>query len=304
MNARLGQEPALMALLEGLRAGGLDFADDPVKARADFEATLATIPVAEDFVFTSQDLGGVPVLHATYPEAREDAALLYLHGGAFLAGSASGYRGLAAELARAGGLSLWSVDYRLAPEYPFPAALDDCRAAYMALLDRGIAPGRIVVAGDSAGGGLVISLLLSLRDMGVPLPAAGIPLSPWADLQCQGGSIRTKAGEDASLTEKGLRAGAAAYAGTMPMDHPLLSPVLAELHGLPPLLIQVGSAEILLDDALRLAAGAAAAGTAVRLDVWPNMPHVFPAFSFMLEAGRLALGDAGAFIRQSLGGQA
>jgi len=304
LNARLGQEPALMALIEGLRAGGPDFADDPAKARADFEATLATVPVADDFTFTAGELGGVAALHATYPGAAADGVLLYLHGGAFVAGSAGGYRGLAAELARAGGLSLWSVDYRLAPEHPFPAALEDCLAAYKALLASGVAQQRIVVAGDSAGGGLVVSLLLAVRDAGLPLPAAGIPISPWADLQCQGASIQTKASADPSLTEKGLRGGAAAYAGGAALDNPLLSPARASLHSLPPLLIQVGSAEILLDDALRLAAGAGAAGTSVRLDVWPNMPHVFPAFAFMLEAGRLALGDAGVFIRQWVGGTA
>jgi len=301
MNPRRGDDPALEALIGGLRQGGPNFADDPAKARADFEETLAMVPVAEDFAFTKDDLGGVPAISATYPGADATAVLLYLHGGAFVAGSANGYRGLAANMARAGGLTLWSLDYRLAPEAPFPAAPDDAVAAYRALLGQGIASSRIVLAGDSAGGGLVASTLVALRDGGDPLPAAAIMLSPWANLACDGETIASKAEEDPSLTPEGLRAGAAHYLGSADARTPLASPVFADLSGLPPLLIQTGSSEILLDDSVRLAAKAGAGGTAVRLDIWPGMPHVFPAFSFMLEAGKLALADAGTFIRQSIG---
>lgn len=302
MNPRLGREPALAQLIEGLRAGGPDFSDDPAKARADFEATLAMVPVAEDTSFTEEELGGVRVLVGSYPGADPDAALVYLHGGAFVAGSAHGYRGLAVELARAGGLTSWSIDYRLAPETPFPGALDDCIAAYRALLDRGIAPGRIVLAGDSAGGGLVLSTLISLRDVGEPLPAAAIVLSPWANLACDGPTIKSKREEDPSLTVEGLVAGAKHYLADNPANNPYASPVFARLDDLPPLLIQVGSAEILLEDSLRIAANAGENGTSVRLDIWPNMPHVFPAFNFMLDAGQLALADAGQFIKGALSG--
>ena len=301
MNPRLGTEPALAALLDGLRAGGLDFADDLAKARADFEATLATIPVAEDFAFTRGELGGVPGLAVSYPGADQATVLLYLHGGAFIAGSAQGYRGLAANLARAAGVSAQVLDYRLAPEHRYPAALDDALAAYRTLAAQGK---RIVVAGDSAGGGLALALLLALRDAGEGQPVAAVLLSPFANLACDGATYATKAAEDPSLTVAGLQAGAAAYAGGASLADPLLNPAAGALHGLAPLLIQVGSAEILLDDAVQIAARAGAAGTAVRLDIWPNLPHVFPAFSFMLEAGRLALADAGAFIRSALeGGQ-
>lgn len=300
MNPRKGEEPALAELIAGLRAGGPDFADDPAKARTDFEATLAMVPVAEDLAFEDVELGAVKSLKGSYPGADPEAALLYLHGGAFIAGSAHGYRSLAAELARAGGLTSWSVDYRLAPEHPFPAAVDDCVAAYRALLARGLAPSRIVLAGDSAGGGLVLSTLLALRDAGDPLPAAAILLSPFANLACDGATYESKIDEDPTLTVAGLVAGAAHYLGANDPCDGLASPAHADLAGLPPLLIQVGSAEILLDDAVRVAASAGAAGTFVRLDVWPHMPHVFPAFAFMLEAGRLALQDAGQFIMQSL----
>ena len=300
MNPRKGEEPALGGLIEGLRAGELSLADPPDKARADFDAMLTMIPVAEDLEFTEEDLGGVTALKGSYPGAAEDGALLYFHGGGFFIGSAHGYRVLSAELARAAGITMWSVDYRLAPEHPFPAALDDCVNAYRALVASGIAPGRIVLAGDSAGGGLVFSTLLALREAGDPLPAAGLALSPWANLACDGETLASKAEEDPSLTPAGLKAGATHYLGEGDPREPLASPAFADLSGLPPLMIQVGSAEILLDDSVRLARAAGAAGTPVRLEIWPNMPHVFHAFAFMLEAGRLAIEDAGAFMRQAI----
>jgi acetyl esterase/lipase len=301
VNPRKGEEPVLAELVASLRAGELDLADPPAKARADFEAMLAMIPAAEDLAFSETQLGGVKTLKGSYPGAAEDAALLYFHGGGFFIGSANGYRVLSAELARAGGLTMWSLDYRLAPEHPFPAALDDCVAAYRALVDGGIAPERIVLAGDSAGGGLVISTLVALRDAGAPLPAAGLALSPWVNLACDGPTIASKLAEDPSLTPEGLHAGARHYLGEADRREPLASPLFADLAGLPPLMIQTGSAEILLGDSVRLAEAAGAAGTPVRLDIWPNMPHVFAGFSFMLEAGKLAIGDAGRFIRDSLG---
>jgi acetyl esterase/lipase len=230
------------------------------------------------------------------PGAADDAALFYLHGGAYVAGSAQGYRGLAAELGRAAGVRLFSADYRLAPEHPFPAAVDDGVAAYRALLDRGFDPSRLVVAGDSAGGGLTLAVLVALRDGGAPLPAAALLISPWADLGCDSESIAAKAVEDPALTAESLRASAARYlAGTDPR-HPLASPCFADLTGLPPLLIQVGSAEILLDDAVRVARAAGAAGVDVRLEIWPQMIHVWHAFGFMLSAGRRAIAEAGTFL--------
>lgn len=301
MNPRRGNEPALEVLVAALRQGGPDFADEPEKARADFEEALALAPVAEDLSFSRGELGGVEVLEGTYPGADPDAVLLYLHGGAFIAGSANGYRGLAGELARAGGLSLRSLDYRLAPEHPFPAALDDSVAAWRALLESGISPEKVVIAGDSAGGGLSLSTLLALRDADEPLPAAAILLSPWANLLCDGATATTKADVDPALTERALRESAVKYLGGASAQNPYASPVLASLHSLPPLLIQTGSAEILLEDSIRIAANAATNNSFVRLDIWPNMPHVFPASAFMLEAGKLAMADAGAFIRQSLG---
>lgn len=293
----------LSQLIAGLRAGGPDLGAPPLEARADFEALLATLPVAEDISFTPETLGGVPGLRAETAGMAADTALLYLHGGAYVVGSAQGYRGLAAELGRAAGMKVHAIDYRLAPEHPCPAAVEDAMAAYAALLDQGIAPGRIVIAGDSAGGGLTLATLVKLRDEGRPLPAAGLLLSPWADLACEGTSIEGKAAEDPSLTGAALRITAGHYLNGADPRTPLASPIHADLTGLPPLFIQVGSAEILLDDAVRVAQFAGAAGVSVRLDIWPNMVHVWHAFAFMLGAGRAAIADAGAFLKNQISGE-
>jgi acetyl esterase/lipase len=291
----------LEQLVAGLRAGGPDLAAPPAEARAAFEALLAGMPVAPDVTFETLTLGGVPALRAVTPEAASDAALLYMHGGAFVVGSAQGYRGLAAELACAAGLTAFSIDYRLAPENPFPAAVDDAVAAYGDLLARGFAPGRIVLAGDSAGGGLTLAALVAIRDRGLPLPAAGLLLSPWTDLACEGTSLVTKAAEDPSLKTDALRICADHYLAGTDAKTPLASPLYADLAGLPPLMIQVGSAEILLDDAVRTAGAAGAAAVSVRLEIWPEMVHVFQAFAFMLPEGRQAIDAAGAFMAGRIG---
>lgn len=292
-------DPALEQLIAALRGGDLDFADPPAKVRATFEATLATIPVAEDIVFSDCSLGGVPALKIVPPGAARECVLLYLHGGGYIAGSASGYRGLAAELCRAAGMTGVSIDYRLAPENPFPAAVLDATAAYEALMAEGYAPGDVVVAGDSAGGGLAVSLLLSLRDKGIGQPRAALAISPWADMACDAASYRLKAAEDPSLTPEGLARCAHHYLAGNSAAEPLASPARADLSGLAPLLIQVGSAEILMDDAINLARAAGLAGVETRLEIWPQMIHVWHAFGFLLEEGRRAIAAAGAFLAQA-----
>jgi epsilon-lactone hydrolase len=276
-------DPQLQQLIAGLRAGRPDFTVPPVQARANFEALLATLPVADDISFERVDLGGVSGLRATTPNAARDGALLYLHGGAYIGGSAQGYRGLAAELGRASGLITYAMDYRLAPEHRFPAAVDDAVAAYTALLDR-FDPKRLVIAGDSAGGGLTLAALVALRDRGVALPACALLISPWADLACEGESIASKADEDPALTAAGLKASAKHYVGDANPRAPLASPIHAELASLPPILVQVGSAEILLDDAVRIARQAGVYGVEAHLEIWPDMIHVWHAFAFMLPA--------------------
>ncbi len=231
------------------------------------------------------------------PAARAGAALLYLHGGGYVIGSPRSHRHLAAALAGAGAAATLLPDYRLAPEHLFPAAVDDAVAAYRWLLACGIAPAGITIAGDSAGGGLTVATLLALRDRGLPLPAAGVCISPWVDLTCSGASYASRAARDPIVTQAGVAEMARAYLGATDARAPLASPAFADLAGLPPLLVQVGSEEVLLDDAVTLTERAKAAGVAATLEVWPDMVHVWHWFFPMLDEGRKAIGVIGDFAR-------
>ena len=293
-------DPVLADLVAGLRQGGPDLSAPPQTLRPDYEALFATMPVADDLTFADLDAGGVPAVRVAVPGSG-GGVVLYLHGGGYVVGSAHGYRGLAGELGRAAGMDALVVDYRLAPEHPFPAAVDDAVAAYRALRASGLAAGKIVLAGDSAGGGLTLATLVKLRSEGDDLPAAALLISPWADLTGRAASLDGKRAEDPSLTPEGLVACAGHYLAGQDAAHPLASPALADLAGLPPLLVQVGSIEILLDDALAIAARAGAAGTSVRLEVHPGLPHVFHAFHFMLPQAKAALDEAGRFLAQATG---
>jgi len=286
----------LESLMNMLRSGGPELAAPPAQARENFEAMLAGIPIPEDVVFETATLGDVPVRWSSTPGASKDRVLLYLHGGAYMVGSTLGYRPLFSALARAAAVRGLALDYRLAPENPFPAAVEDAVSGYRALLDQGIAPSSIAIAGDSAGGALTVAMLVAARDAGLPMPAAAVALSPWADLECTGESMSTKAAEDPSLNREGLVAMAGVYLNGASPRAPLASPIYANLAGLPPLLIQVGSAEVLLDDATTLAAKAGEADVAVQLEVWPRMPHVWHVFAHMLSEGRDAIAAAGAFV--------
>jgi acetyl esterase/lipase len=290
----------LAQLITLLRANELDLTSTPQKARADFSASIGAAPVAADITFEAGKLAGLPVLASTTPGARTDQTLLYIHGGAFVIGNPTDYRSLSAELGRAAGVSAVSLDYRLAPEHPFPAAVDDCVAAYRALLEGGIKPADIVLAGDSAGGGLVIATLVAARDAGLPMPAGALTISPWVDLACTGSSMQSKIAADPSITREGLLANAELYLQGKPLTTPLASPLYADLRGLPPVFVQVGTAEVLLDDAIRLVGALGAADVPVHLSVWPNMPHVWHIFGFMLSEGRDALTEAGVFLTASL----
>jgi acetyl esterase/lipase len=290
----------LAQLITLLRSNELDLTSSPQKARADFSASIGAAPVAADITFESGKLAGLPVLASTTPGARTDQTLLYIHGGAFVIGNPTDYRSLSGELGRAAGVSAVSLDYRLAPEHPFPAAVDDCVAAYRALLEGGIKPADIVLAGDSAGGGLVIATLVAARDAGLPMPAGALTISPWVDLACTGSSMQSKIAADPSITREGLLANAELYLQGKPLTTPLASPLYADLRGLPPVFVQVGTAEVLLDDAIRLVGALGAADVPVHLSVWPNMPHVWHIFGFMLSEGRDALTEAGVFLTASL----
>ncbi len=244
-------------------------------------------------------LGGVPAQTFLVPGADLDRVILYFHGGGYVMGSAETHAYLMQNLARAGRSVVVGIDYRLAPEHAFPAALDDARAAYRALLEQHPAE-RIAVAGDSAGGGLTLALLLALRDAQEALPAAAAVLSPWTDLAATGDSVRTRAASDPMVRAEGLARMASAYLAGADAKTPLASPLYGDLSGLPPLLVLVGGREILYDDAIRLSARAAAAGVAVKTIDEPELFHVWPAFAPILPEGQAAVETIARFLREAM----
>jgi acetyl esterase/lipase len=285
------------ALDELVRQGPLDIGGDVTEQRVVFHEMLAGVPLPADVTTTPGELGGVPVVTVTTPDHDPSTVVLYFHGGAYALGSAADGAGLAADVGRRVGARVISVEYRLAPEHPFPAAVDDAVAAYRALLAEGVASDRIAFVGESAGGGLVVATLVALKAAGLPQPSAAAVFSPWADLTISGASMVSKAELDPALTPAGMRTRARDYLGDTDAATPLASPVFADLTGVAPLLIQVGSHEILLDDAVRLAARAAEQDVAVRLEVTPQVPHVFQGFAVLLDEAAEALRSAAAFIR-------
>jgi epsilon-lactone hydrolase len=269
--------------------------------RAQYDRAERVFPTPPDVAVEAVTAPERPAEWLRPPGARTDAAVLYLHGGGYVIGSPRSHRHLAAAIARAAGTAALLVDYRLAPEHPFPAALDDAVAAYRWLLGRGLAPSRVVVAGDSAGGGLTVATLLTLRDRGLPRPAGGACISPWVDLTCGGATYATKAAVDPIVTRESVEMMAQAYAGAGDPKAPLLSPLYADLRGLPPLLVQVGSDEVLLDDSLGLGERARAAGVDVTVEEWPAMIHVWHWFLPMLAEAERAVSVIGNFVRTRLG---
>jgi acetyl esterase/lipase len=270
---------------------------DLAERRERMDAICSVDPVAPDIRFEAVAIGTLPAEWSLAPGSDPSAALLFFHGGGYCSGSIRSHRRMVAEAGRAAGLRTLAPGYRLAPEHPFPAALEDALAAYGFLLDQGIRPERIAVGGDSAGAGLTLALLASLRDTGRTLPRCAWLVSPWVDLAMTGATLTTKAEADPLIHSDYLRELAAAYLGGVDPRDPRVSPLYAELRGLPPLLVQVGSAETLLDDAVRIARRAGEADVAVRLEVWPRMIHAWPLWAARLEDGRRALAVAGAFIR-------
>ena len=289
-----------LALDGVLRQGWLDLQADVTTLRANFNDLMARVPAPDDVTQKSMTLGGVSALEVTVPAADGEGVILYFHGGVYVIGSAATSVPLVAELARRTRARVITLDYRLAPEHPFPAAVDDAQDAYKGLLEVGVDPGQIALAGESSGGGLAVATLLALRDAGIPLPSCAFLMSPYADLTMSGASITAKAAADRTLTPGGLRLRIPDYVAGAAASDPLISPVFADLTGLPPLLIQAGSNEILLSDALRLAERAAMADVTVILDVTDGAPHVFQAFAAMLDEADTALVRASAFLEANL----
>ncbi len=253
--------------------------------------------VARDVKCEAVSAGGVPAEWIVPPNAADDRVILYLHGGGYVMGSINTHRAMIARIARASEAKALALNYRMAPEDPFPTAVDDATAAYRWLLAQGYKPGKMVISGDSAGGGLTLATLLALRDAGIPLPAAAVPISPWADLEGTGASVETRAAADPMVDKAGLLRMAQMYAGDSDPKNPLISPIYADYKGLPPMLIQVGDAEILLDDSTRVAERARAAGIKVELEAWPEMFHVWHVFAKILPEGQQAIDRIGEYVR-------
>ena len=282
-------------VVDQLRAQKLQ-APTVAEMRRNIEALGGMFPLAADVRCEKISANGVPAEWVALPGAAADRAVLYLHGGGYVIGSIDTHREFASRISRASGARVLVLDYRLAPEHPFPAAIDDAVAGYRFLLDHGVSPKKIVIAGDSAGGGLTVAALVAIRDAKLPLPAGAVPISPWCDLEGLGDSATTKAAEDPMVTKDGLLAMAGHYLNGADPRTPLAAPLYADLSGLPPLFIQVGTAEILLDDSTRLAERARKAGVEVRLEPWDGMIHVFQIFAHVPEAGQ-ATEKIGAFVR-------
>ena len=284
-----------------LRNAPFDLGGDIAAQRPLLEQMLTAQPLPADVRTTPGDLGGIPVTFIDIADVEPRGTIFLIHGGGFALGSAGGSVGLASTLARKTGMRAVSADYRLAPEHPYPAALQDVTAAYRALAGQAGSAGHVVVSGESAGGNLAIELLIAGQAEGLTMPAAALLLSPMTDLTATGSSYAGKAHADPAISAQAIRTRAADYlAGTDtdPAD-PLVSPIFADLSGLPPLLIQAGSHEVLLDDATRLAAKAAADDVAVILDITPGVPHVFQAFAALLDEGDAALNRAARFVKDN-----
>ena len=261
---------------------------------------LSAQPLPADVTVTAAELGGVPTAEIAVDGIEPRHIVLYFHGGVYVMGDAALAADLASQVGRRTDAKVISVDYRLAPEHPYPAAVDDALAAYEALLDNGNAPSDIVLAGESAGGALAVATLVNARDHELPLPAAAFVMSPYADLTLAGTTMETKSEVDPLMSREALQPRVADYTAGQDAALGLISPIFADLSGLPPLIIQAGTHEVLLDDAVRLARQAATADVEVTLDVTPRVPHVFQAYHPILDEAVAALDRAGQFLSAQL----
>jgi len=291
--------PELQMIIDFARATGGLSSEMPVEEqRAQYRLAVSAYPLASDVMVEKVDACGVPSEWVWFPGADVTKAVLYLHGGGYVIGGLDTHRELASRLARACRSRVLLVDYRLAPEHPFPAALEDATAAYRWLLHQGINSSSIVVAGDSAGGGLVVSTLVALRDSGAPLPTGAVCLSPWADLTNSGASQVTRAPDDPIVSKASLDKMASLYLdGADPKD-PLASPLFADLSELPPLLVQVGTAEVLYDDAERLCDAARGYGVEATLHPFDGCIHVWQQLAATSPEAEAAVAEIGEFFRE------
>ena len=292
----------MRATIEAMRAQGsfVDANADLATMRQGMEEAFGLTPVPEDVTHSDFDAGGVTARHVSAPGVRNDRGVLYFHGGGYVMGSLDTHTELMGRIARACRAPVLGIDYRLAPEHPYPAAVEDAVASYDRLQANGIEPKQIVIAGDSAGGGLTLACLLALKAQGKPQPAGAVLLSPWTDLTGSGASVKTRAESDPMVSPEVLEPMAALYRGDVDASEPAISPLFGSLEGLAPLLVQVGDAEVLLDDSTRLAERAEAAGVDIELQVFDGAFHVFQSMPDLPESAE-ALAGIGAFFDRVTG---
>jgi epsilon-lactone hydrolase len=283
-----------------LRRAALPVGSDVSEQRRLLAELASAQPLPADLTVTAAMLGGVPTAEITIDGVQPQHVVLYFHGGVYVLGDALQSADLAAQVGRRTRAKVISVDYRLAPEHPYPAAVDDALTAYQALLDSGTAASDIVFSGESAGGGLAVATLVNARDRGLPLPAAAFVMSPYADLTLAGATMDTKREVDPLLSRELLQPRVTDYVSGHDPALGLISPIFADLSGLPALIIQAGTHEVLLDDAIRLARQAAVADVAVTLDITPKVPHVFQTFAAVLDEAAAALDRAGQLLSAQL----
>ncbi|NEN05654.1 alpha/beta hydrolase [Diaminobutyricibacter tongyongensis] len=283
-----------------LRQSAFPIGSTAQQQRQMLRAALSAQPLPTDLTVTPGTLGGIPTAEITIAGIEPHHVVLYFHGGVYVIGDAFLAADLAAQVGRRVQAKVISVDYRLAPEHPYPAAVDDAIAAYEGLLQSGVEASDVVFAGESAGGGLAVATLINARDRGLPLPAAAFVMSPMTDLTLSGASMETRREADPLFTRELLRERINDYTAGQDAALPLMSPIFADLAGLPPLIIQAGTNELLLDDAVRLAGQAAAADVEVTLEITAGVPHVFQGYSAILDEGAAALDRAGRFLSAHL----
>ncbi|HEY5625966.1 MAG TPA: alpha/beta hydrolase, partial [Dehalococcoidia bacterium] len=293
--------PQLQNIIEMIKAQPVREGLAIEEGRAQFEQLATVYPVADDVKREKADANGVSGEWLTPPGVSGDITLYWLHGGGYSIGSVNTHARMVSLIAASSDARAFAVDYRLAPENPFPAGLDDAVAAYRWLLEQGVDPARLVIGGDSAGGGLTLATLQRLREAGDSLPAAAVLLSPWTDLEATGDSIKTRREADPMINPDMMPEGAQSYRGDADVRNPLVSPLHADFTGLPPMLIQVGDAEVLLDDSTRVAQRAEAAGVDVTLEVNDEMIHVFQFFAPLLPEAVAAIERIGAFAKSHAG---
>ena len=291
----------LNTVLEMIRVRSAETRNTFDDERLSYERIMSTLPIDDDIETERVGVNGVAAEWIWAPESDKRRVILYLHGGGYVIGSVRTHRVLLAHLARAAKARVLALDYRLAPETPFPGPIDDTVNAYQWLLSDGIEPANMAIAGDSAGGGLVVAALVALKSVGEPLPAAGVCISPWSDMESTGGSMMTNSESDPSVSKERLLKLAGIYLNGKNPQAPLASPIHADLTGLPPLLLQVGSIEVLLDDSTMLKEQAHKAGVSVQMEVWDDMPHVWHHYAPILPEARKAISKIGEFLLQQTG---